>query len=325
MIASDTPAAKRAAEADGSDEAPLRKRPRDDDEATKARADASDDKERAAALAVCAFADAATRANVRTSPSSHKSSGKSKKSRGSAKDGDTSSRKSGSAISRHELRLDRHDLAMPQDVLQFMHVPPCRLWHKDRTSFDLAGLLAAVSLHQSSSYYRQVDLSTAFCITDCRLPDNPIVYVSSAFERLTGYPESFILGKNCRFLQGPHSDRRVVEKIGETVRLREERHFELVNYRADGSPFTNYLSIMPVHLGPKQEVTFFVGVQSDQPPIGVGTWSPWLPEGHRSVLQQHPLARAVVYPPDAGRSALLPGPAHIPPHYVSWDPHALPP
>lgn len=53
----------------------------------------------------------------------------------------------------------------------------------------------------------------SFCITDPQLPDNPIVYASDNFIELTGYDRRQVLGRNCRFLQGPDTDPNAVAKI----------------------------------------------------------------------------------------------------------------
>ena len=53
----------------------------------------------------------------------------------------------------------------------------------------------------------------SFCVTDPQLPDNPIVYASNTFIELTGYDRSQVLGRNCRFLQGPDTDPDAVAKI----------------------------------------------------------------------------------------------------------------
>ena len=53
----------------------------------------------------------------------------------------------------------------------------------------------------------------AFCITNATAPDNPIVYASPGFLQLTGYDMHGILGHNCRFLQGPDTDRKEVRNL----------------------------------------------------------------------------------------------------------------
>ena len=99
-------------------------------------------------------------------------------------------------------------------------------------------------------------------ISDNLLPNNPLVYANQGFERLTGYSIEDILGKNCRFLQGPDTDPKAVEEIRRSIRAERACTVEILNYRKDGSPFWNRLSITPV----KDEtgrVTNFIGIQSD--------------------------------------------------------------
>ena len=55
--------------------------------------------------------------------------------------------------------------------------------------------------------------SFAFVVASCREPDMPIVYASRDFYELTGYSEEEVLGKNCRFLQGPRTNRSKVQTL----------------------------------------------------------------------------------------------------------------
>ena len=57
-----------------------------------------------------------------------------------------------------------------------------------------------------------------FVVSDPYQEDNPLVYASEGFYRLTGYTQAEILGKNCRFLQGTKTDRRKVAAIRQAVR-----------------------------------------------------------------------------------------------------------
>lgn len=99
-------------------------------------------------------------------------------------------------------------------------------------------------------------------IADARLPDNPLIYANAGFERLTGYSVADVLGRNCRFLQGPGTDPATLAILRSAIREKREVTVQLLNYRKDGSPFWNRLSITPVQ-DAFGAVTHFIGVQSD--------------------------------------------------------------
>ncbi|MGR3542560.1 MAG: PAS domain-containing protein [Hasllibacter sp.] len=102
-------------------------------------------------------------------------------------------------------------------------------------------------------------------LTDASQEDNPIVYVNGAFSEVTGYGANSALGRNCRFLQGEQTDPEVVAELRKAIEEGREVTVELVNYRADGSPFRNRLMIAPL-TGDDEGATngrprFFLGVQ----------------------------------------------------------------
>ena len=99
-------------------------------------------------------------------------------------------------------------------------------------------------------------------ITDPSRPDNPVIYASPGFERLTGYTVAEAIDRNCRFLQGPQTDPAAAAQLREAVAEAKACSVELLNYRKDGTPFWNALSISPVHNGGSQP-THFVGVLTD--------------------------------------------------------------
>lgn len=99
-------------------------------------------------------------------------------------------------------------------------------------------------------------------IADARQPDNPLIYANAGFERLTGYSVGEVLGRNCRFLQGPGTDQAALDKVRAAIREGRECTVQLLNYRKDGTTFWNRLSITPVR-NSAGEVTHFIGVQSD--------------------------------------------------------------
>ena len=99
-------------------------------------------------------------------------------------------------------------------------------------------------------------------IADARLPDRPLIYANEGFERMTGYAAADVMGRNCRFLQGPDTDAADVAEIRSALAEHRECVVEILNYRKDGTTFWNRLSIAPVR-NDAGDVTHFIGVQSD--------------------------------------------------------------
>ena len=105
-------------------------------------------------------------------------------------------------------------------------------------------------------------LSEVFCITDPNQDDNPIIYASEEFYRLTGYGSEDVIGRNCRFLQGSKTNRESPRRIKESTRRGEGICEALLNYRRDGRPFINLLLIAPL-LDDKGKVKYNIGAQVD--------------------------------------------------------------
>lgn len=99
-------------------------------------------------------------------------------------------------------------------------------------------------------------------ISDPSLPDNPMVYINEAYEELTGYDAELALGRNCRFLQGPDTEEAAVAEMREAIEDREPVDVEVVNYREDGTPYWNHVTIAPL-FDEDDTLTHFVGFQND--------------------------------------------------------------
>lgn len=99
-------------------------------------------------------------------------------------------------------------------------------------------------------------------VTDPTRPDNPLVYVNDAFERITGYAREDVLGRNCRLLQGPETADEAVADLRDAVADEEPTTVVLRNYRADGEAFWNEVTVAPLR-DDDGRVTHFVGFQSD--------------------------------------------------------------
>ncbi|HEY0185111.1 MAG TPA: PAS domain-containing protein [Rhodopila sp.] len=105
-------------------------------------------------------------------------------------------------------------------------------------------------------------IRTAVVITDPNIDDNPIVFANRAFCRLTGYRLEEILGRNCRFLQGPETDPATAAEIFEAVEAGTAVEVDIRNYRKSGRAFWNRVWIEPIH-DINGTVVYFVGNHAD--------------------------------------------------------------
>jgi len=99
-------------------------------------------------------------------------------------------------------------------------------------------------------------------LCDIRRPDMPLIYVNRGFERMTGYTPAEVIGHNCRMLQGPDTDPATVRRIREAIADSAPLIVDLLNYRKDGTPFWNRLSLRPVR-NAEGVTTHVVGIQTD--------------------------------------------------------------
>jgi len=86
-------------------------------------------------------------------------------------------------------------------------------------------------------------------LTDPNQDDDPIVFTNRAFLDLTGYGIDEVVGRNCRFLQGPATEPNHVDEIRAALRDNRDLTIEITNHRRDGTPFVNALFIGPVFDG----------------------------------------------------------------------------
>ena len=92
--------------------------------------------------------------------------------------------------------------------------------------------------------------------------DKILIYVNPAFERLTGYSSEEILYQDCRFLQSGDRDQEALQLIRDALNSEGSCREILRNYRKDGTPFWNELSLSTVK-NPADGQTYFIGVQKD--------------------------------------------------------------
>ena len=159
--------------------------------------------------------------------------------------------------------------------------------HHGRGEGDLSSALtaqfSAVNVHAGLADLAMDALSEGISIADFTQRDAPLIYVNSGFCRMTGFTKAETVGHNCRhaaawrrgsmqaahihaphrrFLQGPGTDPNVVAHLRSAIAAGEPVTVELLNYRKDGAPFQNSLSLTPIRAA-DGKVTHYVGIQSD--------------------------------------------------------------
>ena len=92
--------------------------------------------------------------------------------------------------------------------------------------------------------------------------DMPIVYANKAFERMTGYGQDDIIGRNCRFLQGQDRDQQARKQLRDAIQESQPLEVTIRNYRKDGTLFYNHLMISPL-FDSNGKVIYYLGVQYD--------------------------------------------------------------
>ncbi|WP_458782322.1 putative bifunctional diguanylate cyclase/phosphodiesterase [Arthrobacter sp. D3-16] len=102
-------------------------------------------------------------------------------------------------------------------------------------------------------------VSEGSLITDA---NQNIVYANKAFEAVTGYSPEEMLGLNCRVLQGPGSDPETIAMMRAVLARGETFRCEILNYRKNGTPFWNGLTISALR-DTHNLITHFVSVQRD--------------------------------------------------------------
>ncbi len=124
-----------------------------------------------------------------------------------------------------------------------------------RTEESLRASVATLRLRDSALGA----ISQGVLISD---PKGLTTYVNAGCSTISGYSEAEMAGRSASFLQGPDTDADVLGSLRAALHASQPFHGELLNYRKDGTPFWNELSVMPVFDG-QGVISQFVGVMSD--------------------------------------------------------------
>ncbi|QDU93092.1 chemotaxis protein CheB [Lignipirellula cremea] len=175
--------------------------------------------------------------------------------------------------------------------------------------YDLGGALAGVSKIerditeqvQAQQWQRLQEKAIASAVNgvllvDVQQEDRPIIFANAGFEQITGYAAADVIGQNCRFLQGPETDRNQINELRAAIQAGETHRAVLLNYRKNGEPFYNDLTVTAVR-DEENRLTHFVGIQNDV-------------TMQMNTLQELEKARAAAEAASAAKSAFLANMSH---------------
>jgi PAS domain S-box-containing protein len=150
-------------------------------------------------------------------------------------------------------------------LLALMSPRPHAFDEEERALLAELGDDVAHALHTRELSVRERAIDEApigVSIADPSRADLPLVYVNDTFVDLTGYSREETLGRNCRFLQGPETSEEPVAEMRAALDAGEPVTVELRNYRKDGTPFRNRVSLTPLR-DDDGRVTHWAGFQQD--------------------------------------------------------------
>lgn len=128
------------------------------------------------------------------------------------------------------------------------------IWSGHRPTPELAGWMSAVI-----GVAERVDVG--LCISDFATGGNPIIYCNDTFLAFSGYTREEVLGKNCRFLQGEHTEHEALSRMSRALRDGQGCVVKLKNYTKDGAVFDNFLAIHPLYMLAEKTPRYYLGLQ----------------------------------------------------------------
>ncbi|WP_413163403.1 PAS domain S-box protein [Capilliphycus salinus ALCB114379] len=146
-----------------------------------------------------------------------------------------------------EVKVRERTLALEQTNLRLQR----EIWERQQREIRLRLLERAIASSPNG-----------IMMSDPTQTENPIIYVNSGFEEMTGYCAAEVIGKNHRFLYRDDINQPGLQEI-ETA-LREERSCSVIvrNYRKDGTLFWKEVTISPVR-DSEGRLTHYVSIQTD--------------------------------------------------------------
>jgi PAS domain S-box-containing protein len=154
-------------------------------------------------------------------------------------------------------------LTGPNDSLKVLMFQARTLHHSNGEKFRVLSIIDLSTFGITRTRFlelrRQLDsINSSVVVTDAKQADMPIVWVNRSFEKLTGYPASQAIGRNCRFLQNQQRSQPAAGKLREAIARHQSCQVILTNFRRDGTEFSNDMFVSPLY-DKDGELTHYVG------------------------------------------------------------------
>ena len=126
----------------------------------------------------------------------------------------------------------------------------------------VSGLGATLAEQYALLNYAIDASNNCIVVSDPNQEDNPLIYVNTGFERLTGYSFDEAVGRNCRFLQNGEHEQPGLTQLRKALKAGRDVQTTIRNYRKDGTPFWNELYVSAIR-DEGGDLLYFTGVQND--------------------------------------------------------------
>lgn len=92
-----------------------------------------------------------------------------------------------------------------------------------------------------------------------------IIYANKAFRKLTGYDPAEVVGKTPRILQGPATDRKVIDRLSKALAQGSRFEGKAINHKKDGTPFVMHWRVVPANVG--RDTKAWLAIQREAPAV----------------------------------------------------------
>jgi PAS domain S-box-containing protein len=125
-------------------------------------------------------------------------------------------------------------------------------------SFDKLRVENAVGLALLQALFK--NSFDSILITEATV-EGKIIYANKAFKRLTGHDPADVIGQTPRILQGPGTDKMVIDRLSSSLKSGSRFEGKAINYKKNGTPFIMYWRVLPVRSG--RTIKAWVAIQRE--------------------------------------------------------------